>query len=60
MMCVGVSVTKGFEVILADTGPLLEFCIFCFQEAFFGLIFFLSFFSFGELALEVLDSGEIL
>ena len=55
MMCVGVSVTKGLEVVLADTGPLLKFCIFCFQEAFFGLILFLTFFCFGELALEVLD-----
>lgn len=60
MVRVGVSVTKGLEFVLADTGPLLEFCIFSFQEAFFGLIFFLPFFGFGELALEVLDSGEIL
>ena len=60
MVRVGMSVTEGLEVVLADTGPLLEFCIFCFQEVFFGLPFFLPFFRFGELALEVLDSGEIL
>ena len=55
MMCVGVSVTEILELVLADTGPLLEFCIFCFQEAFFGLVFFLPFFCFGELALQVFD-----
>lgn len=60
MVRVGMSVTEGLEVVLADTGPLLEFCIFCFQEAFFGLPFILPFFGFGELALEVLDSREIL
>ena len=55
MVRVGVSVTEGLEVVLADTGPLLEFRIFSFQKAFFGLVFFLPFFSFGELALEVFD-----
>lgn len=59
-MRVGVSGTECLEVVLADTGPLLEFCIFCFQEAFFGLPVFFPFFGFNQLALEVLDSGEIL